>query len=392
MHSKFVLTEKSIFLKTGIDISSRRNYNNLVYSCVTLNLKEIAMQISKHTEITRQIEKSIRDSEYDEMLPTVRLLSDRFKVSTRTLSKALKPLVTKGLIIPDGTRGCLINRQQHIRPQTGIVGIFYYSDSDKLDFGNATLLAPLKNAIEQDGYKPLFMNAYHNINDFGDINFWKSNWVDGYIFIYSAINKKLACSLKKYAVPFVVANSLPPECGANWVEFDSAKAIRQIVDSLYAKGYRKIGIDFKYIQMSSHSDYIKDSWKKITSEKNIYREDYFHLPAEKPGMRFAEEHAGYFLQLPEIPEALILWHPGAEIFEREFARAGIKYPDDIFFVEEDDYCHYKPGQNRYPVCLARYDLLAREAWSLFKQIKANPEMEAVNKLIDFELNPAPGNK
>jgi len=344
------------------------------------------MQISKHTEITKQIEKSILDSEYGEMLPTVRLLSDRFQVSTRTMSKALKPLVTKGLIIPDGTRGCLINRQRHIRPHTGIIGIFYHSDNDRLDFENATLLTPLKNAIEKDGYKPLFMNIQHNVNDFGDINFWKSNWVDGYIFIYSAINKKLACSLKKHDVPFVVANSLPLECGVNWVEFDSAGAIRKIVANLYAKGYRRIGIDFKYIKMPSHRDHIRKSWQEITSEKDIYRADYFHLPTEKPEICFAEKHARYFLQLPEIPDALILWHPGAEVFEKEFASAGIKYPEDIVFVEEDNYCNRKPVQNRYPGCFARYDLLANETWSLFKQVKENPAMEVVNKLVDMELN------
>ena len=342
------------------------------------------MQISKHTEITKQIEQSIRDSEYNDMLPTVRLLSNRFQVSTRTMTKALKPLVTKGLIIPDGTRGCFINRQRYIRPRTGIIGIFYHSNIDRLDFEKAPLLATLKHAIEKDGYKPLFMNIHDNMNDFGDINFWKSNWVDGYIFIYSSINKELACSLKQHGVPFVVADRLPPEYGANWVDFDSVETIRRIVDSLYASGRRKIAIDFKFVTMPSYAEYMRDSWQKITSAKNIYRPDYFHYPAEKPEECIVQKHAGYFLRLPEIPDALILWHPAAEAFEKEFAKAGIKYPDDIIFVENS--CNDKSAQYRYPNCSVCYDLLADEVWSLFKQVTKNPEMDVVNKLIPLKLN------
>lgn len=334
---------------------------------------------TKHTEISRKLEARINACQELDKLPSVRLLSEELNVSTRTMGKALKPLIAKGLIIP-GPRGCQINRHKHIRRKTSVVAIF--ANENNLVSTPDPLCESLKTLIRQDGLEPLMMNA-PDPNQFDNIDFWSSNWVEGYIFIYSSINKELAHKLKQHCVPFVLANRLPDECGAHWVDFDNANGLRKAAEYLYSKGLRKIAVDFTPFQIPSYQEYMVNAWKTIATEMKIYRQEYF-LIKSRLANDFAAEHARYFLGLPEIPEGIILWHSYASVFESEFRKNGIHSPKDIQFVEHDLGLPMKP-ESPYPYCSISYPLLAKNAWTLFKKVVGNPSKETANILIDVEF-------
>ena len=334
---------------------------------------------TKHTEISRHLEERINTCQELDRLPSVRMLSEELKVSTRTISKALKSLISKGLIIP-GPRGCQINRHKNIRRKTSVVGIFVSDSNFKIS--PDPLCESLKARIRQDGLEPLIMNA-SDPNQFDNIDFWSSNWVEGYIFIYGSINKELVHTLKQHGVPFVLANRLPDECGAHWVDFDNVGGLRKAAEYLYGKGLRKIAVDIEPFYMPTYQEYMVNAWKQAATEMKIYRPEYF---LSKPVLSrdSVMEHAQYFLNLPERPEGIILWHSSASIFESEFRKNGISYPENIQFVEYDRGLPMADG-SPYPYCSISYSLLAQKVWSLFKKIVENPAQETVNQLIDIEL-------
>lgn len=334
---------------------------------------------TKYTEISKKLEERISAFPELDKLPSIRILAEEFKVSSRTMGKASKMLVSKGLIIP-GPRGCQINRHKHIRRKTSVVGICVSDNNFKIS--PDPLCESLKLLIRQDGMEPLIMNV-SDPNQFKNIDFWSSNWVDGYIFIYSSINKELAYKLKQHGVPFVLANRLPDEFGAHWVDFDNVGGLRKAAEYLYGKGLRRIAVDFLPFQMPTYQEYMVNAWKKIATDMKIFRPEYL---LSRPGLSddYIVEQAKYFLNLPKIPEGIILWDRSASIFESEFRKKGIFYPENIKFIEHNSGLPIA-NNNRYPYCSISYLLLAQKVWSLFKKVVKNSDRKIANVLLDVEL-------
>ena len=111
----------------------------------------------KHETISRILAGEVTEHRYADRFPTVRELAARFRVSTRTMTKALKPLVRQGLIVPDGPRGCRVAQRETHRPHTGIVGIF--AGIGKIVSEEDPLLAPLLACVRKDNCTPLLTNV-----------------------------------------------------------------------------------------------------------------------------------------------------------------------------------------------------------------------------------------
>lgn len=191
----------------------------------------------KHIMISDQLEAELRSGLFKEKLPSVRTLSARFEVSTRTMNKAIKTLSAKGLVIPSGVSGILINKNNNSRSKTGNVVIF--CNRDNADVNHDELLHELSDIILSSGMRPVFMKAPHP-DIFKDENFWKSGWVDGYIFVYSSFDRSFAHQLTRMNVPFVTANIVPEEYGVNWIDFDNDETDRMVFRKIAEYGYRRI--------------------------------------------------------------------------------------------------------------------------------------------------------
>ncbi|MFA7231052.1 MAG: GntR family transcriptional regulator [Victivallaceae bacterium] len=332
----------------------------------------------KHKSISSILEKNIRNNTYKHKLPTVRFLSSEFSVSTRTLNKALKPLVQKGLVIPGGPQGNLINSNKSIRPKTNIVGIFCCGASP--DFQNDPLLKELKLKVEEDGCKAIFMNS-PGTNDFEDEKFWTSSWIDGYIFVYSTINKELAYLLSKNNVPFVVANRLPAECGAHWVDFNLEKSMQTMVEYLADIGRRNIMLAFSRIHLPSYVEYIKNTWKTISRNYSAQTiSEPLYIPGKNANKKI-ETCVEYFLT--NNADAVVLIRISPTGIRARLSETGKQINTDYSMVYNS--YEIEDSAENIPCMFVPYSKLADETWELFKKIIINPDLEIQNLLVDEDL-------
>lgn len=337
------------------------------------------MNSVKYKSISAILEDNINNDVYSDKLPPVRSLSAEFKVSTRTMNKALKLLVTKGLIIPNGPQGNMISKKSVIRAKTNIVAIFCHSDSP--DLNNDPMLKELKSQIESDGYKILFMNA-PDPNIFDNEQFWSSNWVDGYIFAYSSIEKELAYKLHKKSVPFIVANRLPPECGAHWVEFNLKKTLKALVKASIEAGRKRIMLACARFGLTSYREYIKQVWDEIQKEfSQEYAGEFIYLSGrddQKNGAKCANKFA------ESQSDSLILLGIPPSIVETKLAIMGHQIIEDYLLSYRSHQIDTNSNKSSYAV--APYQTLANDAWNLFRKVLDNPELEPQNILVDENVH------
>lgn len=332
----------------------------------------------KYKEIIHLIEKNIRTQVYSDRLPTLRALSAEFGVSSRTMHRALKSLFTRGLIVPDSTRGYIVSRGNNIRPKTGIAGIF--CNIEEVDLKTDPLLKRLKEIILADGFTPFFSNV-PDAKQFSDINFWKSFWVDGCIFAYSTFDRQLASGLKLAGIPFLAANRVPDEYGANWVDFDAFGAIHDVVVWLYKHGYRRIALD-NPVHLVAYGEHIRARWTELLGKYGIFRPEYLKMTH----CNFSERHkiimshGTDLAALPEPPEAVICWHGHPELV-RDLLRPKSRNLQIFAYKTE-----YEIKQNGITYLPMPYDRLAEEVWKSFQAVVASPAGENIHRLVELDMS------
>jgi DNA-binding LacI/PurR family transcriptional regulator len=320
-----------------------------------------SMIATKHKQITRILKENIASRVYSDRLPPVRQLAEDFNVSTRTISKALKPLVGKGMVISKGAEGCYVNHRRAVRPQTGIVGLLVNFDWTRLE--RDPLLASLQQAIERDGYKLIFSNV--DASQFTDMEFWRSNYVDGYIFVYSSFDLHLANELKSLGIPFVVGNRLPESFGAPWVDFDHLPALRFVVGKLLEAGYQRLALH-NLPNFSKHIDYIVQIWKETMNYYGVPRKNRYEVfglcDGESPELT-VERHVDRWLASKEPPEVVISWNSRTSLLVKALEKRNISVPEDILLLSiRDDDSSAVSVDLKLP-----YASLGKKIWELFKQ-------------------------
>lgn len=336
------------------------------------------MNEKKYELIALRLERNINNNAYSDKLPPVRLLSTEFGVSTRTMNKALKLLVEKGLVIPNGPRGNIINRRRVVRAKTNIVAVFSLSKDPSQKRGG--LWMELDRLAKADGFDTLFMSA-SNSNIFNNENFWSSNWVDGYIFIYSGINKKFAYRLHKRGVPFVVANRLPSECGAHWVDFNLRMSLRTQLKYLIASGRKRVMLSYFKISLPSYIDYVEDVWTEILKEFESVSGVLEYFP-EGSDRKIHSECAERFVK--SEADALIILGLNPLLMEKELIARGRVLDADYSLIYRS--YNLESYVDKFSCVLMPYKSLAAEAWNLFKRVVENPELQPQQILVDDEFS------
>ena len=310
----------------------------------------------KHETISRVLAEELAEHRYADRFPTVRELAARFLVSTRTMTKALKPLVKQGLIIPDGPRGCRVARRAAPHQHTGIVGIF--AGIGKIVSEEDPLLAPLLACVRKDNCTPLLTNVPRT-DMIRDPEFWRSSYLDGYIFVYSSFHFQLANLLKTEGIPFVAANRLPEHYGAHWADFDHYPVLCELARRLRGAGFRRIAL----LDKPSFSDSIAYSmkiWARIQDKLEI-------PPEERLGVFGAPEpNEGYALTLHRQFEALCAEHgaPDAVIARSNYPVGPLREILD----EQSRATRIVPVSGEFRSG-PPYALLAQAVWALFKRVR-----------------------
>ena len=333
----------------------------------------------KYKKIASKLKSDIESGVHVGKLPPVRALKKNYGVSIRTMNKALKILSGKRLIVSKGPKGTFIRKKTGGRLESGIVTIFYNSDAPGVL--QSPLLKKLSKLIESDGCTPLFMHA-PDANMFHNDDFWHSSSIDGYIFVFSSLNKELAANLFGKNVPFVVANRLPLEVDAHWVDFNLAKTFERLMPELQRLGRRKILLAVSRITLTSYVEHIKTIWETALSAEGVECEGRFVYFSE------FDDEANVKLCLSEFEKAeadalFLLGIPPLDV-EEKLAEKGKQLNVDYSLF-------YRANRtlapiDRFPYFLASYDKLAQEVWTLFKSIINDPHQAARNVLVDDEFH------
>lgn len=341
------------------------------------------MIVKKHDEISAILRKNIKRNIYTKKLPSVRQLAEDFEVSTSTINKALKTLANSGLIVSDGPRGIYINDNDSVRAKTSIVAIFTGGGSP--DPQSDPLLRRLSSQIEQSGHVPLFLTAssHKALND----PFWSSNYVDGYIFVYSSFDSDFARKLQEAKVPFVLGNRFTLNKSFFWADFDLEGTMRKVLDILL-----KIKrTDIIYANHESGSGelakYPKMLWDNICLE-HLNQCSGTYLGIEPTTVENASQIVAKRFAC-SYPQANALILEGAldlNIIEKYLLDKGLKINEDysLFVCNSDETYHYNQNDN-YNCIIHDYSKLATAIWQLFlKSVDIN-YVGAEQTLIDCQI-------
>ncbi len=338
------------------------------------------MNETKHLEIAAALEREILAGSYKNRLPPMRLLSERFNVSLRTVHKAVRALAGHGLVAGDSTRGNRIV----CRPRTGVVGVF----CDWSRVGRDEVLpATLRTLMERDGVRMVMMDLADTALLRPDSELWNPDWADGYLFIYSSLCDAAAEMLRRNKVPFLSANRQPPERDIGWVDFDHAGTLCAVLERLRRNGWRNVALDCAIASpaidaevragLTARAGTAGPDWRYTDLQEGI-------LPGTFDRKELVAAHLERLFALAEPPEVLIAWHHELEWVHDSLRRHGLEPGRDLTIVTMD-----APGTETlagvYPL-VRPYAALARELWNGFQALARGGRR--CRKLVPFDLSGA----
>ncbi|MFA6815412.1 MAG: hypothetical protein WCS73_03870 [Lentisphaeria bacterium] len=332
----------------------------------------------KYIDIAEMLKERIEVAYYQKRLPAIRQLADDFSVAPATMQRAVRELVIMGLVTPMGPKGNLLNAKSNSRPKTGIIGIFC-NFSGRID--NDPLLNGLQKMIKQEGKHPLLMTLPNQMINHDD-KFWISNWLDGYIFVYSTISKELAYELRQNGIPFVVANRCPENFGANWIDFDKVGMFRDAVSQLVNQGHKSIGVSLPLIRFKSYRKYLNDNIRDILKEFNIYNPKLVkNQNVNISNKKNAQQNAKYYMNLENPPTAIIIDTLPPNEFLTEFSKRKIPYTPELMYIGDKSLFPLI----ECPAITFSYQSFAEQVWTLFKQVMENSNAPTKQYFIGWNI-------
>ncbi len=261
------------------------------------------MDIPKYSQTAIELLRRIRRGVYKEKLPPMRELAAEFGIAIQTMFNAVQLLVRKGLLVPHGSGGMIIDRSQL---PCGLVAIAVY-DSMPSPWTSLRLITEM---ISSDGYTPIFLGVPRKQQAFVANRMFKAD-IAGVIFLYSAINPEYSEVLNKKDIPFVSANVMPGVKNVNFVEKNTFGCMEQLVKLLYEKGYRKIAINL-VSPLEGYLRYSSCQWRKILKKYDLPYSKYNAFLDEFPVVGsdelFENVAAEPLKNKTDLPEAVIHWN------------------------------------------------------------------------------------
>ncbi len=337
------------------------------------------MSQAKYIAVSAQLEKSIVRGQYHDRLPSVPELARQYRVAVQTMSNALKPLVRRGLIVTNN-QGSWVNRRPPRRPRTHVVGVFGTTcfETPELD----PLFHELSEVIAADGDDAVFMHTVRE-NLMSNADFWRGNYVDGYIFLYSSFSREFARMLQNNGLPFVAANRLPESFRADSVDWNHRQWFDDAIGALVAEGCRRIGV------FLSRSFNEADNWPLEMSDVAAIKRDY-QLPVttlddyrpERPETQL-ECAFELLMKQPVFPDALIMAGNTMHLLVERLRSAG--------WIPGRDYLLVAAPYEYFPTVVTglfgtvRYDYcrFARAIWERFQQLREDPGQEPREIAVDM---------
>ena len=294
---------------------------------------------NKFHALAHSIAKSISSGEYQDRLPSVRELCDKYKVTLVTMDKALKALKANGLITIKHASGIFITRLR--RPKTGCILFLGHTTN----FAKAPIHAEfvsgmrkectnhgLQLIIEHHGGSPA---KEHKIIE----NLWNKEQIDGVVLWEAAGRQsKTRAFLADQGIPFVLAPEInnDPSDKYNRVTVNESSQLHDAVNELVRLGHTQIGFVRQIYRGGSHFSGTRvESFKEALAKHEIRQAAIYTLSIDA-----AEQETDLLLKslsnMRQLTALVCETDQVAGIICRICLKEGIRVPGDLSLVSYDN--------------------------------------------------------
>ena len=324
---------------------------------------------AKYTDVIDALRFDIRNGRFggrNARLPSFRELSKEYKVSLVTISKSMNFLQQENVVDIQGTRGAFVKAEITARPRSNDIALIHNFIGDIEGFH---AIEALENYAKEKGLGLLSLKAAESTQYLPEL-LTKLN-ADGFIFMHSSLTEETALALSHAHIPFVSFNRLDMDC-ISWVDYDNADSLVEALKFLFSTGCRRIAhIDFK-VDFGNYQAALQAVYRKILEEAGCFEEDLFIACDTRNEMRrtFGQQFleaasrraARHLLELPELPDAIIIRSFSGEVLLDEFARHGVELEKKsrLLFALED----IQSYPERFPALLFPYREKVRAGFDL----------------------------
>ncbi len=305
------------------------------------------MYPAKAPVITTRIEQRIRRGFYQDTLPVNELLQNEFQVAKQTLTEALRPLFTAGVLSCTSPRsGIQIVRN---KLQTGTIAVVSGTDIGLED-------RKLIREIQLDNFAvKLFLPS-------DTVKFHKedADKFCGILFINSALTKDIADEIKRLKVPFVSCNRIDFADNVSWIDYNQEANMRFIIEYLLERNYRRLGFFYSspLVGFNEHSMKIVRRLKREYGLPTTFY-DRFVSNINRPAIAELNKLLNRCADKNEYPEVLI----GKSNFVSELTKfAPSVFPSKMKFI------YHRAFRERIPPEEGAYSFyFSRINWHLWLQ-------------------------
>ena len=324
---------------------------------------------AKYTDVIDALRFDIRNGRFggrNARLPSFRELSKEYKVSLVTISKSMNFLQQENVVDIQGTRGAFVKAEVTARPRSNDIALIHNFIGDIEGFH---AIEALENYAKEKGLGLLSLKAAESSQYLPEL-LAKLN-ADGFIFMHSSLTEETALALSHAHIPFVSFNRLDMDC-ISWVDYDNADSLVEALKFLFSTGCRRIAhIDFK-VDFGNYQAALQAVYRKTLEEAGCFEEDLFIACDTRNEMRrtFGQQFleaasrraARHLLELPELPDAIIIRSFSGEVLLDEFARHGVELEKKsrLLFALED----IQSYPERFPALLFPYREKVRAGFDL----------------------------
>ena len=324
---------------------------------------------AKYTDVIDALRFDIRNGRFggrNARLPSFRELSKEYKVSLVTISKSMNFLQQENVVDIQGTRGAFVKAEITARPRSNDIALIHNFIGDIEGFH---AIEALENYAKEKGLGLLSLKAAESTQYLPEL-LTKLN-ADGFIFMHSSLTEETALALSHAHIPFVSFNRLDMDC-ISWVDYDNADSLVEALKFLFSTGCRRIAhIDFK-VDFGNYQAALQAVYRKTLEEAGCFEEDLFIACDTRNEMRrtFGQQFleaasrraARHLLELPELPDAIIIRSFSGEVLLDEFARHGVELEKKsrLLFALED----IQSYPERFPALLFPYREKVRAGFDL----------------------------
>lgn len=297
--------------------------------------------MTKTSQIIEKLGQRVRQGEWMESLPPLTSLSEQFGVSPGTISLAIRSLEKEGLVRVLPRQGIfvtdLVTQSNHApsAPTVGIRGSYVSKASEKISiYAQAILTQILQVASNRHGSVLMLPAATTSSAPITRAS-CEHQGIKGMIFL-GGESEAEALSLRQEGFPVIQGNKPVGATGLNYVDYNHAATLREIVHRFAEAGHQRIAVLFPRVTTPHRFDSLKSDFIDALCEKDIYynpKPYWRFVQAHPKDLTQAEtiEHAIHeLLQLAEPPTALfcessVIAEQAAQILKRN----GLSIPHDI---------------------------------------------------------------